>query len=478
MASYLGTGMVADAFNLAFRLPNLFRTIFAEGAFGSSFIPIFTERLTKESKKSALLFSAHAASFLAAILIMLSIIFEIFMPSVIKIIAPGFTHSAEKTHLVIDFARITFPYLFFVSMTFLIASVSNGLGRFGMGAALPILLNLSMIAGIILGTFFEVNIGYTLSVSVAFAGILQLTIALIFHRKSEILYIVKPEYNSDIKNLLKRITPSLLGSGITQINLWISTIIATNIEGAVSIIYYAERLNQFPLAIIGTAIGIVILPRLSQYLASKKIENAYRLANHSVLTGLLLAIPCMVGLASISLLIVELLFEHGQFNVQDSLNVAHTLEILVTGLPAFVLVKILTPIFFASQDTKTPVIISCVSLMVNITVSLLAIETYRFLGIAFANSLSSWINVFLLYTVLHHRSLFRLSHEFCIKLLKIITSAVIMAITLAVGSYYFAETPRFFLVLLLVILGSISYAVPVLAFKVINIKDLFKKHET
>jgi putative peptidoglycan lipid II flippase len=275
IAATLGATYTADAFFVAFRLPNFFRTLSAEGAFNAAFVPLFAGKLELEGKKNAFTFASHVLSFMAAILLVLTIVMQIFMPAVMYILAPGFIDQPEKFDLAVHFGRIVFPYLLFISLMSLLSGILNSLGKFAAAAAAPIWLNLCSIFALTVLAKYTTNPAVVLSWAVVTSGLIQLVwVVVIAYKNGIFLHISIPKMDNDVKTLLKRMVPGIIGGGVTQINLWINTVIATTVAGAVSYLYYADRLVQFPLAIIGTAMGTALLPTLSKQIRGKKLEQA------------------------------------------------------------------------------------------------------------------------------------------------------------------------------------------------------------
>ena len=460
MASYLGTSHLADAFAVAFKLPNFFRTIFAEGALSAAFIPIFSNKLTSEGKKEASIFASYVLLIFFFLLVAIVIIFEIFMPEIMKILAPGFIAHKEKFEFVIVFARITFPYLLFISIITIITGILNSFGKFAVAAAIPLLLNVCMTFAIIFLSKYTKTPAHALAIGALFSGIVQLYVVIFSVRREGFVFTFKfPKLDDNIRLLFKNMLPAIVGSSITQINLWIGTIIASKVAGAVAIMYYGERLNQFPLAIIGTALGTILLPSLSKSLKEGNIEKANNIQIKCLKIGLLLALPSCFGLIFIGDLIVEMLLQRNEFTYLDTKNVSDTLAILALGLPAFVMIKIFTPRFFANLDTKTPVKISLVSVLVNIIVSILLVKDYKFLGIAFATALSGWVNLIMLVYFLHIKHSFHFIKITYKTILKQITSAFFMGISLFFLKPILLSmiAYKILALLLLMIIGSLLY---------------------
>lgn len=429
MASYLG--LHADSFAVAFRLPNTFRSLFAEGAFSSAFVPMFAGKLASEGEKASLKFASQVFSLLFVILSFFIFFMMIFMADIIPLLAPGFIQDSAKLELTINLAYFTSPYLFFIALASLYAGVMNSFGRFAIAASLPIILNLVMILAIKFLTPYSPSPSYALSYGVFIAGALQLLFIIIAtYRASLQIKFTKIVITADMKKMFKNMLPAIIGSGVVQINLAIDTIIASFIDGAASIIYYADRLNQFPLAIIGTALGTVLLPTLSRQIRSNQQAQAVATQNKALEVALFFTLPCAFALAMISDTLVSFLFERGSFTHDDSLKVAKALTALAFGLPAFVMIKIFTPRFFAEHDTSTPVKISAICIVTNVVFCLSLVSFFSYVAIMIATSISAWINVSLLYYIQHRRGLFTIDKKFWLYLLKVIISCILMICSL------------------------------------------------
>ena len=429
MASYLGLHF--DAFAVAFRLPNTFRTLFAEGAFSAAFVPMFSAKLAPNNKEDAFTFASQIFSLLFIILLLFIGAMMLFMPNIISILAPGFIKDQEKFLLTISLAYFTTPYLFFISLASLYTGVMNSCGKFAVAAALPIILNLVMILAIIFLTPLSVTPSHALSYGVFIAGISQFaTICYAVHRADIHIGFTKIVITDDLKMMFRNMLPVIIGSGVVQINLAVGTIIASFIDGAASILYMADRLNQFPLAIIGTALGTVLLPALSKQLKENKLKEAMATQGKALELALFFALPCAFALGVISDTLISFLFERGNFNAQDSFKVANALSALAVGLPAFIMIKIFTPRYFAQYDTTTPVKISAVCIVANIILSIALSQVYSYVGIAMATSISAWINVSLLYYFQYKRKIFIIEKKSLIYIGKVFCSCLLMIIAL------------------------------------------------
>jgi putative peptidoglycan lipid II flippase len=439
VASYLGTSIYADVNNIAMRFPNFFRSIFAEGAFNPAFIPLYSEKLAKEGSKSAAAFANQIFTFLMIILLVFTIIIEIFMPQFMHVFAPGFATIPEKFALTVTLSRITFPYLILISAVSCISCLLNAVGKFAASSASSIILNICQIIALVTLATYTPTKAHALAIAVIIAGILQCVAISISARRSLVMVrLIKPTLSPDVKKLLKKMLPSIIGSSALQISGIISSIIATFIPGAVSILYYAERLTQLPLALIGTAIGTVLLPNLAKHLSSGAHDQAKFSLRKAVEIGLFFSLPATFALIALAHPLIYLLFCRNEFTLSDTGSVASALVAFSFGLPAFVLNKIFTPVFFARGDTKTPLKISVASVIINIVLNLLLMQCCGFVGIAYANSIAAWSSVVLLIYVLHSRQFLQLEQETKIKIVLIILASVAMTIYLLLARSYLA----------------------------------------
>ena len=414
IAAGLGSGWIADAFFVAFRFPNLFRRLFGEGAFNAAFVPLYAKRLEGEGKDSARGFAEEALAGLAFLLLVLSVIAIIAMPWLIYLLAPGFSGEPRKLELAVTLSQIAFPYLFCMSLVALLSGVLNALGRFTAAAAAPILLNVVLIAALGLalwrGLASTPEAGLILAVAVTIAGIAQLAMLWVASRRAGMrLGLRAPGYSADMRRLVALGVPGLVSGGITQINIVVGTIIASLQAGAVSYLYYADRLYQLPLGIVGVAVGVVLLPDLARKLRAGDHQAAMDSQNRSLEFALLLTLPAAVALAVVAEPIVRVLFERGAFTALDTPATAWALVAFAVGLPAFVLIKVFQPAFFAREDTRTPMRLAVVNLMVNALGSIALFYLFPriglmgHVGIAVATSLAGWINAAMLWAALGRR---------------------------------------------------------------------------
>ena len=404
-ATFLGAGAVSDAFFIAFQLPNLFRSLFAEGAFSAGFVPIFAQRLEQDGKERAKAFADQAFAMLGMVLLAFTVLMILFMPAVLYLMAPGFDRVPGQMERATDLARIAFPYLLFVSLTMLQSGVLNALNHYAVAAAAPVLLNITLIAALLIGVGADGARAVFLAWGVFAAGVVQfIWLAAECRRIGMQFKLVRPRLTPDVKLLLARMLPVAFGAGIYQINLVVNKNIASLVgEGAVSWINYADRVNLLPVGIFGVAIGIALLPLLARQIQAGNDAGAIANQNRAIEVSLLLTIPSAAGIAMLAEPITSVLFEHGAFTPRDREAVAAALLAFSFGLPAYVLNKALTPGFFGRHDTKTPVKASVVALLVNIVIAIALMRSFGHVGIALATSISAWLNAALLTVILYRR---------------------------------------------------------------------------
>lgn len=432
IAATLGAGPVADAFFVAFRIPNLFRRIFAEGAFSAAFIPLFAKRFHGDGgEHAARTFAEQALAGLTLALVVLTLLGEIFMPWVMLLLAPGFAADPEKLAFAVLLARIALPYLLCMSLVALYSDILNALGRFGIAAFTPSLLNVVLIIvllGVILaGEAEESRIAIALAWGIAVAGILQvLVVAIAAAREKMRLALRIPRFDADMRRLLALAAPAAIAGGMTQLTVLLNTIVASFEDRVVSWLYYADRLFQLPLGVIGVAIGVVLLPDLSHKLRSNDHDAALHSENRSLEMALLLTLPAATALLIAAHPIVSVLFERGAFSSIDANATASMLAALAPGLPAFVLIKVFHPGFFAREDTQTPMLYAGIGMTANITLSFLLFLTIGAVGIAIATTIAGWLQVGLLVGTLKERGDFAPDAAFKRRLPRILAASLVM----------------------------------------------------
>jgi putative peptidoglycan lipid II flippase len=414
IAATLGSGWVADAFVVAFRFPNLFRRLFGEGAFNSAFIPIFAKKLEGDGPEAARRFAEDAMAGLLFILLIVTIVAELAMPFLMYGLAPGFDVQPEKFDLSVLLTRITMPYLLCMSLVALMSGALNSVGRFVESASVSIVLNGAMMIATVISLWIgykaEPEAGVIQAWGVFAAGFLQLALLMWgMHRAGMWLGIRRPRLTEDVRRLIRLGVPGVISGGVTQLNIAIGTIIASLQPGAVSHLYYADRVYELPLAIVGIAIGIVLLPDVARQLRSGNTAGVMDSQNRSLEFAMLLTVPAAFALSAIPTDIVRVLFERGAFGPKDTEVTAAVLAMFALGLPAFVMIKVFSPAYYAREDTKTPMRYATVSLMANTVGSIALFFLLRHLGmmpqlgIAIATTLGGWLNAYLLWSTLSRR---------------------------------------------------------------------------
>ncbi len=460
IAIFLGASIFADAFFVAFRLPNTFRRLFAEGTFNAAFIPSYVSEKTKNQKRGKK-FADEVLNILILILFFIILLAEIFTPYLVYLIAPGFLDDSEKFNLAVEFTRITFPFLLFVSISSFFSGILNSNNRFAAAAAAPIILNVVLILALLISYFFNLDFAKQLSYGVTLSGIIQLLFLIFFTRKYYKPSIeFKIRLSSKVKFFFKKLLPSILSSGVTQINILVGTIIASFEASAVSYLYYADRIYQINLAIAGIAVGTVSLPVLSKAFKQKNILKISNIQSRSIELSLLLSIPASLGLILASEEIVNALFGYGSFNIENINMTASALKYFGYGIPAFALIKILSNFFFARNNTKTPFYISTFIVLLNILISITFFNKIGFIIIPIATSISTWVGVMIYIYLLNNKNFLLLKNYLPKNILKIILSTILMSFLLIFALDYYADylhyTYKYKSVYLLIIVGFVA----------------------
>ena len=480
VAAFLGAGPIADAFFVAFKMPNFFRRLFAEGAFNAAFVPLFAAKLTDDGKSSAAQFATAVLSVMVVFLLVFVTGLQIAMPWLMYVFAPGFVDDPEKFSLAIELTRITFPYLLFISLVSLLGGVLNSLGRFAAAAATPVILNIVLIGAMLLATPHLPSAGHSLAWGVAVAGVAQFLWLVYACRQAGIsLRLPRPKLSPPVRRLLRLMLPGAIGAGVVQINLLVDIVIASLLPtGAISFLYYADRVNQLPLGVVGVAIGTALLPLLSRQLRSGQDSEANNSMNRAIEIALLFTIPGTAALLVIAHPIVSVLFERGAFTAATSLATAQALMAYAIGLPAYVLVKVLAPGFFARQDTATPVKIAIVCVTINVVLNLTLIQFLAHVGIALATAISAWINALLLAYFLHRRGQFQTDVRLRQRITRILIAALGMAtilwgaLSLLESVYADGQTGRIAVLAVLVLGGMALYFALALLFRAAALGDI------
>jgi len=394
-AAFLGAGPIADAFFVALKLPNFFRRITAEGAFSIAFVPMFSGIEEKQGRAEALRFASQVQGVMLALMIPFTIAMMIGMPWVINVITPGFTDDPVRYDAAVDLARITFPYILLISVVALYGGVLNSFSRFAAFAVAPVFFNLTIIAALLGFADYAESPAHAMAYAVSISGVVQLIWMLLNTYRFKVNFPVgKPVLNAETRKMFRLMGPACIGAGVVQINLFVDMILASFLEqGAISYLYYADRLYQLPLAVIGIAIGTALLPMLARKIKAHDHEGSTSLTRKAVKYSLILSIPAAVALISLSAFIMIVLFERGAFDRTASLASAAALNAYAIGLPAFVLVKVFSTVFYAAEDTKTPVRYAIIATLCNIGLGIILIFPFGHVGIAAATAVAAWINV-------------------------------------------------------------------------------------
>ncbi len=482
IAIFLGTSFLADAFFVAFRIPNTFRRLFAEGTFNAAFVPSYTSIFVKNKAKSKI-FANEIFNLLFLGLFFLVLIIEIFMPIFVSLIAPGFTQNTQKLELAVTLTRITFPFLMFVSLSSFFGAILNSHNKFAAASAAPIILNLVLILILFFGNYLNDSLIYYLSWGVSIAGLLQFVFLYKFVKKFFVMeFNFKVKITNQVKFFFKKLLPSIFSSGVTQVNILVGTIIASFEASAVSYLYYADRIYQINLAIAGIAIGVVVLPQLSKHVFLKKKNKILKIQNKALEISMFLSIPASVALLVGSEEIISALFGYGSFSKEAVFNSAKALYYFGLGLPAFACIKVFSTFFFANNDTKTPFYISVISVALNIVISVYYFEHIGFIIIPIATTISSWFNSLILFIYLKKRNLFEFNKTFLTRFVKILFASILMGLLfkyliltfsyqLAYG-YYFKS----FYLILSVFLGLSFYLILSLFIKAFKYEDIRLKY--
>jgi putative peptidoglycan lipid II flippase len=476
IAALIGTGPIADAFFVALKLPNLFRRLFGEGAFNAAFIPSFSGLLHTEGIGAARQFAEEAFAVMAFWLGAMTVLGEIFMPQLMVVLAPGFAEDPAKFALAVSLSRITFPYLILICLAALVSGVLNGLEKFTAAAASYVLFNIVSIACMIWLTPYVATVGHALSWGVTVSGVVQLGLLMVAVRRSGMaLHIPRPRMTPQMRLLMRRMAPGLVGAGVTQLNLTVDVIIASLLPpGTVSVLYFADRVQQLPLGVIGTAVGTALLPMLSRQVRAGEATSAIGTLNRAIEYGLFLTLPAALALIVCAEPIMLVLFGRGAFSLESVHLTSQSLAAYALGLPAFVLVKVFAPAFFARGDTSMPVKIGVGSVALNLFLNLVFMVPLAHIGPALATSLAAICNVGGLAFVLLRRGHFAPDRQLQRRCLGMAGASVVMGAVLWGLRIVMFQTPlhgvlRFAALGALVGAGLLAYA---LAASVLGAYDL------
>ncbi|EBA16482.1 integral membrane protein MviN [Roseobacter sp. SK209-2-6] len=475
IASFLGTGAVAEAFLVAFSLPNMFRRFFAEGAFNTAFVPLFSKKLQKDEDPIG--FARDAFSGLATLLILFTLLAQLIMPWLVLAMASGFQGDI-RFDLAVDFGRVTFAYILFISLAALLSGVLNASGRFAAAAAAPVLLNIVLVTALLLGeTGLFGNLGeapepglqgYSQGILLIWgtliAGLAQMALVWIAAKRAGFALLPRrPRLTPDLKRLAIIAGPAMLAGGVVQINLLVGRQVASFFDGAIAWLSYADRLYQLPLGVVGIAVGIVLLPDLSRRLAAEDTSGAKTALSRAGEVSLALTIPSAVALMVIPLPLVSVLFERGAFDFEDSQATALAVAIYGLGLPAFVMQKVLQPLYFAREDTRSPFRYALIAMLVNAVVAIGCAYLFGFTGAAFGTTFAGWCMVALLLRgsgAMGDSA--RFDARFKTRIWRILAASLVMGAFLvglswALEPWLFGSPLRYLALALLVLSGIVSY---------------------
>ena len=480
IAAVMGTGPISDAFLVAFKLPNFFRRLFAEGAFNAGFVPLFARLLEERGQEQARRFAEQVLSLLLVTLLVFVTVFQVCMPWLMHGLAPGFADKPWTFDLAVSLTRLTFPYLLFISLVSLLAGILNSLQRFAAAAAAPILLNLSLILALTVFTTYTRTPGHAAAWGVAVAGILQfLWLLHACERAGILLRLPRPRLSPKIKELMRLMLPVALGAGVMQVNLLVDIILASLLrEGSITYLYLADRLVQLPIGVVGVAVGTALLPTLSRLLAAGEEQSAKENLNRATELSMLLAFPATAALVLFSTEFVQVIYQRGGFTGGSARATATALSVYAFGLPAYVMVKVLGPAYFARKDTRTPVVIGVIAVVVNFILNIILMRYLQHVGLALATALSGWLNVFLLMAVLYRRRHFRPDTRLPERLEMAVVATAVMAIGTLFMAWFVAdlfvggELAGILGLVLLVGSGLVLYGLSAIAFGAVKLAEI------
>lgn len=472
LANVLGGGAVADAFFVALRLPNHFRAIFAEGAFNSAFVPSYARLRTSSGAAKVAEFADHIFTLLMICQIVLLVVALLFTTQVIALMAPGFVGEPTQFALAVELTRITFPYLLLVSMVTFYGGILNALSRFAAAAAASILLNVAMIGTLAVAVYFPTP-GHAAAWGVFIAGILEvLLVGTDTYRNGVLPRLRWPRFDADAMVFLKRFFPATVGSTGIQIALFADTIIASYLAtGAIAALYFADRINQLPIGVIGIAVGTVLLPEMANRLAAGDEQGARHAQNRAIEFTLLLSVPCLMAFLLVPDAIMRGMFLRGKFTDENAVAAAATLAAYAIGLMPFVLVRSMTVTFLSRGDTATPVKALFFGVAINLALKILLFRSYAQVGLAFATSVGAWVNVGLLWWFAARGNLITFDERLRRSAAKLAAAGAVLALALIAADYaldrLLADVPKFRAELKLVgliIVGGLVYGGMILAF--------------
>jgi len=487
IANFFGAGFISDAFFTAFKLPNVFRRMFAEGAFNAAFVPLYAKRIEEEGEGSADNFASETASVLFFFVACLVIAFELTMPFSLNVIGNGLDKTVNESgittyDLAVIYAQITMPYLLFMSMTAMFSGVLNTRGFFALAAGIPIVLNLFMITALTITPIFSLSqreTGYALTAAITMSGAAQMAIVYWGCRRAGVTIRPRlPRLTPGVRRLITLGIPGLISAGITQINLVVSHMIATHQESAASWLTYADRLYQLPLGMIGIAMGVALLPALSRRLRAGDEIGANTSMNRGIEIAAFLTLPAAFALFVIPDFLISGLFERGDFTADTTSQVAKALRFFALGLPAFVMIKVLTPAFFARENMRTPMYLAGISVSINLSLGLFLFWRIGFEGLALATTIAAWVNVAGLGFILLRDENLIIDARLRSRLPRIIAACGVMGFALWAAIPFFPDLSKshiamdFLSLLVISTLGLIVYAIAASLLRAFGLRDI------
>jgi putative peptidoglycan lipid II flippase len=405
---------MADAAAIAVKIPSLLRRVFAEGAMNAAFVPTFSALLATKGKDEARTYAEEILSILVLILSVIVILAELFMPSFLNLFLPGFRVTPERLEYTILFTRLTFPFILLISLTALYGGVLNSLEKFAAVAASPMMGNIAILIVAFILLPVASTAGHAFSYGILACGIVQWFWVLVpTHKEGMILRLRRPKLTPGVKRFFLLVGPAAAGSGVVQINIFLDMFIASYLPtGGISFLNYAERLNQLPLSMLGTAVGTALLPLLSKQWRLGQNKDAMESQNLALEYAVLFSAPALIALLIFAEPLVRVLYEHGKFTLHDTRETAYTLMALVSGLPAYIMVKIFSTSFFAREDTRTPVLVAVGAVVVNLVLNLVLIKPLAHVGLALATSIAAWLNALTLAIMLKRQGLITMTSRF------------------------------------------------------------------
>lgn len=482
IAFVMGAGVMADAFYVAFQLPNFFRRLFAEGAFNAAFIPTFSALYASNGKEEATICAEQVLAVLATVLALLVLFFEIFLPWIMYIVAPGFSETPYRFDLTINLTRITFPYIMFISLAALFSGILNSLHKFAVAAAAPVILNMSMIAAMLFFPHVFPTPAHALAVAIFVAGIGQLYWLHKATQGSGIkLKLRMPRLTEPVRRLMRLMLPSALAAGVIQLNMFIGIIFLSFLPaGSISFFFFADRVNQLPLSLVGVAVSTALLPALSKHVILKQIEEAKNTLNRALEFSYLLILPAAVALFLFSKPIIASLFGRGEFRGAEIDATANVLSAFSLGLPAYVLVKVVSTSFFARHDTKTPLHGAVAAVVANILLNCILVVPFSYVGIATSTAIASWVNAGWLLIQLRKQDAQWADSQLKQNLIKMVGCSLLLGVGLffaekiIIPIFQESDIMRGLILVSVITVAIVVYFVCLFIIGVLNLKDIKK----